>query len=66
MQYARKTPKETLERLWRLERTLRVDQLKAIQEAMCGFLMDEVIAPTGEYYCDCNMVYSTDSSTVQQ
>ena len=27
-------------------------RVRAIQEAMCGFLLDEVINPKGEFYCD--------------
>ena len=31
---------------------LRANQIKAIQEGLSGFLMDNVIDPKGEYYYD--------------
>ena len=31
---------------------MRCDQIKAIREALAGFLMDEVIDRKGEYYYD--------------
>ena len=37
---------------WRKEKVLRADQIKAIQEPLSGFLMDEVINPKGVYYYD--------------
>ena len=37
---------------WRKQKVLRCDQIKAIQEALSGFLMDEVIDPKGTYYYD--------------
>ena len=37
---------------WRKQKVLRCDQIKAIQEALLGFLMDEVIDPEGAYYYD--------------
>ena len=37
---------------WRKQKVIRCDQIKAIQEALSGFLMDEVIDPKGAYYYD--------------
>ena len=37
---------------WRKQKVLRCDQIKAIQEALSGFLMDEVIDPKGAYHYD--------------
>ena len=37
---------------WRKQKVIRCDQIKAIQEALSGFLMDEVIDPKGMYYYD--------------
>ena len=37
---------------WRKQKILRCDQIKAIQEALLGFLMDEIIDPKGAYYYD--------------
>jgi hypothetical protein len=36
------------------QRVLRTDQIKVIQEALSGFLMDQVILvdPNGKYYYD--------------
>ena len=28
------------------------ERIRAIQEALCGFLLDEVINPKGEFYSD--------------
>ena len=28
------------------------ERIKAIQESICGFLLDEVINPTGEFYAN--------------
>ena len=36
----------------RKQKVLCCDQIKAIQEALSGFLMDEIIDPKGEYYYD--------------
>lgn len=33
-------------------KTMQSDHLKAIQEAIAGFLLDEVIDPKGEFYYD--------------
>ena len=35
---------------------LPVERLRAIQEQLCGFLLDEVIDPKGEYHCDGSML----------
>jgi hypothetical protein len=32
------------------DRLLATESVRAIQEEMAGFLLDEVIAPTGEYH----------------
>jgi hypothetical protein len=37
---------------WRKQKVLRYDQIKAIQEVLLGFLMDQVIDPKGSYYND--------------
>ena len=37
---------------WRKQKVLHCDQIKAIQEALSEFLMDEVIDPKGAYYYD--------------
>ena len=37
---------------WRKRKVMRCDQIKAIQEALSGFLMDEVIDPKDAYYYD--------------
>ena len=31
---------------------IELERLKAIQESICGFLLDEVINPTGEFYAN--------------
>ena len=37
--------------IWRLKENL-VEPERAIQEALCGFLLDEVINPNGEFHSD--------------
>ena len=37
---------------WRKQKVMRCDQIKEIQEALSGFLMDEVIDPKGVYHYD--------------
>ena len=37
---------------WRKQKVLQCDQIKAIQEVLSGFLMDEVIDPKGAYHYD--------------
>jgi len=37
---------------WRKRKVLRCDQIKAIQEALSGFLLEQVIDPKGAYYYD--------------
>ena len=32
------------------EDLIQPQRIKAIQESICGFLLDEVINPTGEFY----------------
>ena len=34
------------------EKLIEVRRIKAIQESICGFLLDEVINPNGEFYAD--------------
>jgi len=36
---------------WRKQKVLRCEQIKAIQEVLSEFLMDQVIDPKGAYYC---------------
>ena len=31
---------------------IQPERIKAIQESICGFLLDEVINPNGEFYVD--------------
>ena len=31
---------------------IQSERIKAIQESICGFLLDEVINPNGEFYAD--------------
>ena len=31
---------------------IQPERIKAIQESICGFLLDEVINPTGKFYVD--------------
>ena len=31
---------------------IQPERIKAIQESICGFLLDEVINPTGEFYAN--------------
>ena len=36
---------------WRMkEELIEMARVRAIQEALCGFLLDEVINPKGEFY----------------
>ena len=37
---------------WRKRKVLRCDQIKAIQEALSLFLLEQVIDPKGTYYYD--------------
>ena len=37
---------------WRKQKVMRCDQIKVIQEALSGFLMDEVIDPKCTYHYD--------------
>ena len=37
---------------WRKQKVLRCDQIKAIQEALSGFLLEQVIDPKDAYYYD--------------
>ena len=34
------------------EALIQPERIKAIQESICGFLLDEVINPTGEFYAN--------------
>ena len=34
------------------EKLIEPERIKAIQESICGFLLDEVINPTGEFYAN--------------
>ena len=34
------------------EKLIESERIKAIQESICGFLLDEVINPTGEFYAN--------------
>ena len=34
------------------EKLIEPERIKAIQESICGFLLDEVINPNGEFYAD--------------
>jgi len=34
------------------EGLIQPERVKAIHEALCGFLLDEVINPNGEFYTD--------------
>ena len=34
---------------------IQPERIKAIQESICGFLLDEVINPTGEFYANSNI-----------
>ena len=39
--------------IWRLkENLIELERIRAIQEALCGFLLDEVINPNGEFHSD--------------
>ena len=39
--------------IWRLKKNLiEPERIRAIQEALCGFLLDEVINPKGEFHSD--------------
>ena len=35
-----------------VEGLIEPERIKAIQELICGFLLDEVINPNGEFYAD--------------
>jgi hypothetical protein len=37
------------------EDIIEPERVRAIQEPLCGFLMDEVINPAGEFYADHRM-----------
>jgi hypothetical protein len=37
---------------WRKQKVLRCDQIKAIQEALLGLLVNQIIDPKGAYYYD--------------
>ena len=34
------------------ENLIEPERIRAIQDALCGFLLDEVINPKGEFYLD--------------
>jgi len=34
------------------EQLIQLERIKAIQESICGFLLDEAINPNGEFYAD--------------
>ena len=34
------------------ENLIELERIRAIQEGLCGFLLDEVINPKGEFYSD--------------
>ena len=39
--------------IWRpKENLIEPERIRAIQESLCGFLLDEVINPNGEFYSD--------------
>ena len=35
-----------------VENLIEPERIKAIQESICGFLLDEVINPNGEFYAN--------------
>ena len=34
------------------EDLIKLERIRAIQESICGFLLDEIINPNGEFYLD--------------
>jgi len=35
-----------------VEALIQLERIKTIQESICGFLLDEIINPTGEFYAN--------------
>ena len=48
------------------EELIEMARVKAIQEAMCGFLLDEVINPKGEFYGDLRTCVAKEDPTTRK
>ena len=48
------------------EELIEMAQVRAIQEAICGFLLDEVINPKGEFHGDLHTSVAKEDSTTRK
>ena len=48
------------------EELIRMVRVKAIQEALCGFLLDEVINPKGEFHGDLRISVAKEDPTTRK
>ena len=48
------------------EELIEMARVKAIQEAMCGFLLDEIINPKGEFHGDLRTSVAKEDPTTRK
>ena len=48
------------------EELIQMARVRAIQEAMCGFLLDEVINPNGEFHGDLHTSVAKEDLTTRK
>ena len=54
------------QRWWMKEELIEMARVRAIQEAICGFLLDEVINPKGEFYGDLRTCVAKEDPTTRK
>jgi hypothetical protein len=48
------------------EELIEIARIRAIQEAICGFLLDEVINPKGEFHGDLRLSVAQEDPTTRK
>jgi len=48
------------------EELIEIARIRAIQEAICGFLLDEVINPKGEFHGDLHISVAQEDPTTRK
>jgi len=54
------------QRWWMKEELIEIARIRAIQEAICGFLLDEVINPKGEFHGDLRLSVAQEDPTTRK
>ena len=54
------------QRWWMKEELIEIAWIRAIQEAICGFLLDEVINPNGEFHGDLRTSVAKENPTTRK